>query len=140
MEIKILDYITEDCKNIRTKVFVEEQGFVDEFDEIDDNSFHCVIFENNTAVAVGRVFLYDRENLIYKIGRIAVLKEHRKNHYGSKVVTSLQNKAIELGAKEIHISSQVRVKEFYKSLGYTEIGDVYSDEGCPHILMIKSIE
>ena len=37
MEIKILDTINEDIINIRTEVFVKEQGFKEEFDTIDKN-------------------------------------------------------------------------------------------------------
>ena len=36
MVIQILDHITDEIKQIRIDVFMKEQGFADEFDEIDD--------------------------------------------------------------------------------------------------------
>ena len=36
MVIQILDHITDEIKQIRIDVFMKEQGFEDEFDEIDD--------------------------------------------------------------------------------------------------------
>ena len=36
MVIQILDHITDEIKQIRIDVFMKEQGFEDEFDEIDE--------------------------------------------------------------------------------------------------------
>ena len=47
------------AKEIRIKVFMEEQGFTQEFDEIDPIAYHAVIFDNDQAVACGR--LYQKE-------------------------------------------------------------------------------
>ena len=38
MIIQILDHITDDIKQIRIDVFMKEQGFEDEFDEIDETA------------------------------------------------------------------------------------------------------
>ena len=38
MIIQILDHITEEIKQIRIDVFMKEQGFEDEFDEIDETA------------------------------------------------------------------------------------------------------
>jgi predicted GNAT family N-acyltransferase len=39
-----------------------------------------------------------------------------------------------------YLSAQVRVKGFYEKLGYKMTGDVYDDEGVPHILMYKELK
>ena len=31
-------------------------------------------------------------------------------------------------------------KDFYKKLGYTEIGEIYKEEFCPHIKMFKDLK
>ena len=41
MVIQILDHITDEIKQIRIDVFMKEQGFEDEFDEIDDIAKFC---------------------------------------------------------------------------------------------------
>ena len=47
-----------DCaKEIRETVFVNEQGFHNEFDEIDNTAAHLVLFdENEVPIATCRVF------------------------------------------------------------------------------------
>lgn len=43
-EIKLFSTgLPEDAKQIRTAVFVDEQGFHEEFDETDDISIHAVL-------------------------------------------------------------------------------------------------
>ena len=44
MFIKIYDEIPEEAKTIREAVFIKEQGFKDEFDEIDDVAKHVLLF------------------------------------------------------------------------------------------------
>lgn len=136
---KFYNNLCEDEKNIRTEVFIKEQGFVNEFDDIDDRAIHCVIYKDEKAMAVGRIFKGEKEGE-YIIGRVAVLKEYRKLHLGSEVIKSLENKSLEMGCKVIKLSAQCRAKEFYKKLGYIEASEVYYDESCPHVDMIKKMQ
>ena len=73
--IKRFNFLTEDEERIRTEVFVEEQGFKEEFDSIDDNCIHLVKYIDNKAVGVCR--LYPDKDQIYYIGRVAVDKNFR---------------------------------------------------------------
>lgn len=57
MRIKVYDYLTEDAKQIREKVFMQEQGFQNEFDEIDSVAVQIVMYdETETPVATCRIF------------------------------------------------------------------------------------
>lgn len=132
--VKFYNNLPEEAKEIRTTVFIEEQGFEDEFDEIDGRSIHALLFKDEKAVATARMFT-DDGGKSYHIGRVAVLKEYRKYHLGSEVMNEMIKKAKELSAEKIVLSAQCRVKDFYKKLGFGEVGDVYYDEYCPHILM-----
>ena len=49
---------------------------------------------------------------------------------GEKVIKSL-------GGKEVFISGQIQVAEFYKKLGYTQYGEVYMEENHPHVALKK---
>jgi predicted GNAT family N-acyltransferase len=138
MEYKIYDKLTDDEKAIRIKVFVEEQGFNEEFDSIDNYSKHLVIYDNNKPVAVGRYFTDDNEE--YHIGRIAVLKEYRQFGYGKKVMQIIENEIKKTNAKRIVLSAQVRAKGFYQKCGYSQTGSIYLDEYCEHIKMYKDIQ
>lgn len=132
---KGIDVLPE-AKAIRTKVFVEEQGFVNEFDDIDDVAYHAVIFDDNEPVATGRLFSDENG---WHIGRVAVLKQFRKQGLGEKIIYELEKCAKKIGADEINLSAQVQAEGFYTKLGYENLGDLHMDEHCPHVTMIKKI-
>lgn len=77
MEVKVYDYLQEDAMNIRCNVFMSEQGYKNEFDEIDDRALHIVIYNNEKPVATCRIY---REDNTYILGRIAVDKSYRGFH------------------------------------------------------------
>ena len=54
MYIKITPTLPQSARDIREDVFVEEQGFTDEFDDIDHISHHPVLFETDTPAVVSR--------------------------------------------------------------------------------------
>ena len=78
-----------DAKKLRQLIFVEEQGFENEFDEIDERAYHVVVYQDKCAIATGRMYFEDEKTMI--LGRIAVIKEYRGTGLGSKVVKSLEN-------------------------------------------------
>lgn len=124
-----------DARLIRQHVFVEEQGFENEFDEIDEYAYHLVIYQNDKAIATGRMYEKDQETMI--LGRIATIKECRKIGLGSKIVLRLENEAKQLGYITTQLSAQQRAQGFYEKLGYQMQGEVYYDEWCPHVTMEK---
>lgn len=127
----------EDAKMIRQKVFVEEQGFNNEFDEIDKHAYHLVIYLDDHPVATGRMYQQDKQTVIF--GRIAVLKQYRKLGLGRKVIEGLEKKAKELNFKQAHLSAQMQASKFYEKLGYCCYGNQYYDEWCLHISMNKCL-
>ena len=134
--IQISEKLTEDCMHIRQEVFVSEQGFVDEFDEIDGHAYHVVAYDGSEPVATGRVFADSEAK--YHIGRVAVLRTYRGTGIGRLVMSALEQKAKELGAKQVSLSAQCQAAGFYKSIGYTETDDLHLDQGCPHVTMIRT--
>lgn len=123
---------------IRQEVFVEEQGFHNEFDDIDPIAVHLLVLEGETPVAVGRTFP-DETGKIWHLGRICVRKPWRDCHLGRKVMEGLEAAAKERGAEKLVLSAQVQAKGFYEKLGYCPYGEEYLDEFCPHIAMEKTI-
>lgn len=135
---KIFDTLPCQAKDIRTKVFVQEQGFKNEFDSVDEYAKHIVIFdENGIGIATGRVFTDDGEN--YHIGRVAVVKSHRGEGLGLEIMEIAEAVAKEENAKSLIISAQLQAKHFYEKCGFFPIGEFYYDEHCEHIEMIKAI-
>ena len=126
-----------DAKAIRRKVFVEEQGAVNEFDDADPSSWSLVLYWDNVPIATGRLTHIDPSK--YAIGRVAVIKEFRHKKIGTYVLKFLERKAYEIGAVSIELHAQVDKIPFYEKNGYHIIGDgeVYYEEGIPHQTMGK---
>lgn len=139
MKYIVYNTLSDDAKNIRTKVFVEEQGFENEFDEIDNSSFHIVSYtEKNEPAAVCRIFKGTEKNS-YILGRLAVLKQFRGKNLGTEMIKTAEKIVKEKGGNSISLHAQCRVSEFYKKIGYSSFGNIDYDEDCPHIWMKKDI-
>ena len=136
MQYKKFIGLNNDIIGIRTAIFVEEQGFKDEFDEIDKTCSHIVLYDNEKPIATCRYF---SQNGVYHIGRVAIIKEYRGKHLGNEIMRIAEQEIKNEGGKNIEVSAQYRVKEFYKKLGYKEIGDIFYDEYCKHITMVKEL-
>lgn len=126
-----------DAIDIRKRVFIDEQGFKNEFDEIDKIAYHAVIYVKGKYAAAGRLFGDENKNA--HIGRIAVLKDFRGKNLGRLIIDILEKKAAELNFTNIELSAQIHVMDFYSKLGYSPVGEEYLDEGCPHIKMVKKL-
>lgn len=127
-----------DAAYIREEVFLKEQQFSTEFDEIDNTAVHLVLYENDTAIACARYYL-DEHPGCYHIGRIAVLPPYRGRHLGNRLLAECEQRIQAEGGHTIFLSAQVRVQPFYEKLGYVASGETYLDEYCPHIHMEKKI-
>lgn len=137
--IKSFNQLPEEARAIRIEVFVDEQGFNEEFDTVDYNSIHFVAFDQHgDPIGTCRIFNKDDKTVFY-LGRLAVLKSFRGIKVGSKLINACEKTARNLGASEIHLHSQYRAMEFYQKCGYTEYGEIEDEEGCPHIWMKKNI-
>ena len=124
-----------DALNIRIQVFVEEQGFVNEIDGLDDEAWHIVMYDADTPIATARAFLDDAG--LCKIGRVAVMPAYRGQHLGEKLMQLLEEEMKKLGAQRFQVSAQVQASGFYAKLGYACHGEEYLDEHCPHVDMYK---
>lgn len=125
-----------EARAMREEIFVREQGFANEFDDVDGYALHMVIFADGIPVATGR--LYQDANGFH-IGRIAVTKAYRGQKLGELVMERLEDEARRQQADRITLSAQVRARGFYEKLGYTGYGEIYMDEFCPHIAMEKAL-
>lgn len=136
IDFKVTNTLSEDEKMIRETVFIEEQKFKIEFDDIDNIATHIIMYLDGKPVGCCR--LYNQENE-YHIGRIAILKPYRGKGFGEKILLEAEKAAKEKGADCISLSAQVRASGFYEKLGYKKHGEIYFDEYCEHIAMKKDI-
>jgi predicted GNAT family N-acyltransferase len=129
--------LTPDARKIRMAVFVEEQGYQNEFDDDDQTAWHLVLYSDNIPMGTARLLEVDPET--YRIGRVAVLSQYRHRKVGSYLVKFMETKARTLGARKVILGAQLDKAPFYQKLGYSPNaeGEVYLDEGHPHIMMEK---
>lgn len=129
--------LPDQAKFIRETVFVEEQGFKEEFDTTDNISTHLVAYDGDKAAATCRFYQDDDGN--YFLGRLAVLKEYRGKGVGAQLVNKAEECIMIRGGKELKLHSQLRAKPFYEKIGYNSFGEVDYDEDCKHIWMKKKL-
>ena len=137
MNTKKYTTLPQEAKDIRVEVFMKEQGFENEFDDIDDISFHIVVFDEEKPIGTCRFF---KENNHYTIGRVAVLKEYRNQHIGNVLLGRAEKEIKKLNGDLIVVHAQVRVSPFYENQGYIQFGQIDDDEGVPHMWMKKKIQ
>ena len=126
---------------VREEVFMKEQGFENEFDLQDHDSYHFVFYDkNNHIVGTTRLFHTKDKPGYMTIGRVAILANQRDKKYGKEMMRIVEKEAKKLNAKTLELSAQCRVQGFYEKCGFTPIGDIYMDEHCPHIHMKKKID
>jgi len=140
MKIAIYESLPKEAKQIRQTVFVEEQGFCEEFDQTDDAAAHFVAYgEDDLPVGTCRVF-WNSAMAGYVLGRLAVLREFRNKHIGAALMGEAEKYAQRAGGKSLILHAQCQVSGFYRKLGFAEYGEVEDEQGCPHVWMKKDIE
>ena len=65
---------TTDAFYVRAMVFMIEQGFKNEYDDLDAKSWHVIIYDHGEPVGTGRVYQKDGQ---WHAGRIAVIENYR---------------------------------------------------------------
>ena len=139
MEMEITQGLPQGAREIRQAVFVEEQGFTMEFDDIDALAWHAVLSENGVPLATGRTFPAGEPGF-YTIGRVAVRKERRRQGLGEKILLALEEKTRSLGARGTCLCAQVRAQGFYEALGYQAYGEIVYDEEVPKEIKKKETQ
>jgi len=114
---------------VRRKVFIEEQAIDPalEWDEYDATAtFAVAINEQNQVIGTARLLGQG------KIGRMAVLKEYRRQGVGSALLRHLLMLAKQRGYQRVALSAQQSVMEFYHKQGFVAVGPPHVEVGIPH--------
>jgi predicted GNAT family N-acyltransferase len=118
---------------VRETVFVAEQRVPREleFDERDPLCRHVLAFDGAAAVGSGRL------DLDYggKVGRVAVLANHRRGGVGTAIMDRLHAIAREERQPQLWCHAQLTAVPFYERLGYVRSGAVFVEAGIDHVRM-----
>lgn len=129
----------EEALAIRFQVFVEEQG-VDpalEVDDYDGVAWHVLARADGEPVGTARLVMLDQQRA--KIGRVAVLPEHRGHGIGTQLVQLLMEYARREGRKEALLDAQLSAMSLYEKLGFEAVGEVFLDADILHRRMTRKL-
>lgn len=134
MDIFVAGTETEkaECVRLRHSVFVEEQGVpqAEELDGLDDIALHILAKCDGEAAGAARVICRQE---VAKIQRVCVSRSWRGRGLGAGIVTFAvevisQNRNISV----VRLGAQTHALDFYRKLGFREVGPVYLDADIPH--------
>ncbi|MCM3240425.1 GNAT family N-acetyltransferase [Heyndrickxia oleronia] len=128
--------------SIREEVFVKEQGVpladeFDEFDSLDANCEHVLVYYHEKPVGTGRIRMVDG---VGKLERICILEPYRKFGLGKVIIYALEEIAVEQEVTKVKLHGQTQAEGFYKKLGYQTSSSEFMEDGIPHILMSKTLK
>jgi len=126
---------------VRLEVFVKEQGVPEEeeLDAYDSEAVHFVAKDTASKKVIGTARLIQKSPEIGKIGRVAVLPDHRGKGVGTKIMQAIESFARARNFRYLELDAQLQAIPFYERLGYTAMGDIFLDAGIPHRKMKKSL-
>jgi GMP synthase (glutamine-hydrolysing) len=137
IELQLLDWAEAKplAAQIRQTVFIKEQQVPksEEWDNQDESARHIVAIKEGETIATARLTLEG------KIGRMAVLKDYRKQGIGSMMLIKLIEVAKQQGHQQIKLWSQTYAQGFYQKHGFIAYGEEFLDAGIPHIAMVLKI-
>lgn len=124
--------------SIREIVFINEQNVPPELekDEFEEAAIHFIGYLGDEPIATGRVRFVDDYG---KLERIAVLKEHRGQSYGTQIIRQMERKIRQKNFKKALLHAQTHAIDFYEKLGYDVMSDEFMDAGIPHVAMEKKL-
>lgn len=126
--------------SFRQSIFVVEQkSWYQDADGLDKISDHLLLKKDEQLVGYLRLTPPGIKYKTPSIGRIAVIENLRGLSIGSRLVDEGLKRSLEnYMTDKSTISAQEYLIKFYEGHGFKVSGDVYEEDGIPHIQMIKN--
>ena len=126
--------------SFRQSIFVVEQkSWYQDLDGLDKISDHLLLKKDEQLVGYLRLTPPGIKYKTPSIGRIAVIENLRGLSIGSRLVDEGLKRSLEnYMTDKSTISAQEYLIKFYEGHGFKVSGDVYDEDGIPHIQMIKN--
>ncbi|WP_365867227.1 GNAT family N-acetyltransferase [Chryseobacterium sp.] len=123
---------------LRSEIFIIEQNCV--YQDIDDKDIQChhlMCFVDGNLAGYTRIV---PPGLTYEdasVGRVVIGTAYRGLGLGKQMMEhSIKGCQDILKESRIRISAQFYLLKFYNSLGFSEVGEPYEEDGIPHIEMV----
>jgi ElaA protein len=124
---------------LRNEVFVVEQNCVfQDADDKDQASWHFMGIQDHKLVAYTRLVPPGISYEEPSIGRVVTSPIVRGTGIGKELMQHSIDECYRLfGNQAIKIGAQYYLKQFYGSLGFEQVSDIYLEDGIEHIYMVK---
>lgn len=124
---------------LRVAVFVVEQNCAyQEVDEKDLKALH--LFAKNSQKLTAYCRIIPEQDGVH-IGRVLVTKEARGTGLAKKLMTQALTVCQQKWQSEkIYVQAQAYLQDFYQSVGFKPISEVYLEDGIPHLDMVLNNE
>jgi len=122
--------------SVRRTVFIEEQN-VPESIELDGQDSDCwhVLASDGDGTPVGTARM-DKNG---KIGRMAVLRGHRRRGVGRHILQAIMDYGRTKGITDFHLSAQITAIGFYEKMGFEPYGEQFEEAGIVHVNMTLKV-
>lgn len=124
---------------LRVAVFVVEQNCAyQEVDEKDLKALH--LFAKNSQKLTAYCRIIPEQDGVH-IGRVLVTKEARGTGLAKRLMTQALTVCQQKWQSEkIYVQAQAYLQDFYQSVGFKPISEVYLEDGIPHLDMVLNNE
>jgi ElaA protein len=125
---------------LRSEVFVmEQQCAYQDIDGTDHQAMHLMGLRDKRLMAYARCFPKGVKYPEASIGRVIIRSELRGTGAGHALIReALARMQACWGEQPIQISAQAHLADFYAQHGFVVQGDVYDEDGIPHIAMLRT--
>jgi ElaA protein len=124
---------------LRAEVFVVEQNCVYlDPDNKDLAGLHLMGWDNDHLAAYSRILPAGVAYPEVSIGRVVSSPQSRRYGYGKELITeSIKLITNTYGEQPIRIGAQLYLHDFYQRFGFIRQGDMYLEDGIPHVIMLR---
>ncbi len=125
---------------LRIEVFALEQNCVyQDLDNLDQQAWHLGCWQDGMLVAYLRLLGPGVKYVEPAIGRVITKASHRGLGLGRELMdVGIVATEKRFPGAGIRLSAQKHLEEFYSSLGFIAVGDIYFEDQIPHIEMYKA--
>lgn len=142
--VTVADWATWGTKlaQVRETVFVGEQGVPAalEADGLDGDSARCIhavaLDADQNVIGTARLLL---DKPLPRIGRMAVLKKHRRTGVGAALLELLCEEAARRGNARVTLHAQTHASGFYYHHGFLSYEAEFFEAGIPHQEMRREL-
>ncbi len=123
---------------LRQQVFGVEQdcAYLD-LDNLDQDAVHMLCWQGDVLLAYQRCLAPGISFSESALGRIVVGSHARGQSLGRELVQrGIRHNLERWPSQDIRIHAQAHLLDFYNQLGFVAEGDVFDEDGIPHIQMI----